>query len=148
MLEHDPGVQRSGVARVCGWGKRWACLLRWPLADQEELRKELGLLRAALELHFPPLHSAGSAGSRARGLLARASSRQIVAVARGLIEDYANEKIAQTQREQIYQSFLSMKHEQDRIAVYLRERYPAAIARGEHDNKSLADLVIHYLNKT
>lgn len=46
-----------------------------------------------------------------------------------------------------YNVYLEMKHEQDEIALFLRNNYQEEIAKGEHSGASLSQTLIRYLSK-
>jgi len=45
-----------------------------------------------------------------------------------------------------YNAYLEMKHEQDEIAVFLRNNYHMEISRGEHSGVPLSKILIRYLS--
>jgi len=45
-----------------------------------------------------------------------------------------------------YDAYLAMKHEQDEIALYLRNNYQTEIAKGQHSGVPLSQILIRYLS--
>lgn len=45
-----------------------------------------------------------------------------------------------------YDAYLAMKHEQDEIALFLRNNYQEEISKGEHSGASLSQILARYLS--